>query len=163
MLKPLSRTLSAVAIACLAGCSGIAPNLPGISLGATVHGQVNGVSGSNLRVGLLGSKEAGQTPQELVSAPVTGGAYSLDLPGSPRLDLMSSDSESIPFALEVYQDNNGDGQYDEGDTITQASAANGTFRFFTEDGPPGSYKAGWNLYQNGSYTQTFDTAVNLTA
>lgn len=165
MHKALSRFWVPVAIAALAGCSGVAPDLPGVFApnAPTLHGQVSGVSGAHLRVGLLGSKEAGQAMQELVSAPVTGGSYTLNFPSSPRLDLMSSDNESIPFALTVYQDNNGDGQYDSGDTITDASAVNGTFRFFAADGPAGTYKAGWNLYQNGSYTQSFDTAVNLTA
>lgn len=148
----------------LAGCD--VPVVPGVGTpGPTLTGSVSGVSGSNLRVGLLGAKKAGAQQQELVSTALGGGSYSLKVPNAPTLDLMANDNESILFTLSVYKDNNQNGKFDEGDEVTDASSAKSTLRFFMNDGAPGTYKAGWNVYdpQAGTYSQAFDAAFNLTA
>lgn len=152
------------AMAFLTACD--VPNVPDVAGNGnspTLRGQVTGVTGSDVRVGLLGAKSAGRPLEELVSSAVTDGSYTLRLPPSPRLDLMSGSNanESIGFTLRAYRDVNGNTRYDAGDVLTDAVAESGTFRFFVDDGAPGTYVAGWNLFQNGRYVQTFDTAFNL--
>jgi hypothetical protein len=162
MSRSLTRiALMAPALALLAGCD--VPSVPGISMpGPTLNGQVKGEAGSNLRIGLLGSKSAGQAKREIASSSVgSGGAYTLQLPNSPPLDLMTDANSSVAFTLSAYKDTNSNGKYDTTDEISDAAAQNGTFRFFVDDGPPGSYKSGWNLYKDGQYVQSFNTAFVL--
>lgn len=163
----MSRSLSRFALVLaptlfvLAGCD--VPSVPGISMpGPTINGQVKGSAASALRVGLLGSKSAGTAKREIATAPVSAdGAYSLQLPNSPPLDLMTDANSSVAFTLSAYTDKNGNGKYDSTDELSDAAAQNGTFRFFVDDGPPGSYKSGWNLYKDGQYVQSFNTAFVL--
>jgi hypothetical protein len=147
----------------LAGCD--VPNVPGVGTpGPTINGQVKGTIADNLRVGMLGSKSAGQPKREIASSAVgSSGSYSLQLPNSPPLDLMVNATDSAAFTLSAYVDKNKNGKYDTTDELTEAAAQTGTFRFFLEDGPPGSYKSGWNLYNasTGTYTQSFTTAFVL--
>ena len=137
--------------------------MPGVGTpGPTINGQVKGESADNLRVGLLGAKSAGQAQREIASSAVSSaGSFNLQFPNSPPLDLMSSANESVTFALTAYIDKNANGKYDSTDELSDASPQSGTFRFFVDDGPPGSYKSGWNLYKNGQYVQSFDTAFVL--
>jgi hypothetical protein len=151
-------------LAVLAGCD--VPSVPGIDIpGPTLRGQVKGESASNLRIGMLGEKSAGSGKREVAGAPVSSdGSYSLRLPNSPPLDLMVNANDSIAFTLTAYEDTNKNGAFDSSDTVTDAAAQTGTFRFFVEDGPPGSsQKAGWNLYNSstGMYSQSFETAFVL--
>lgn len=150
-------------LALLAGCD--VPNVPLVGGGGsapTINGQVKGVTGSNVRIGLLGAKSAGQAKREIATSTVgADGSYSLTFPGSPPFDLMVNDNDSVLFSLSAYKDLNSNGRYDTSDELTDAAAQSGTFRFFVEDGPPGSYKSGWNLYQNGQYVQSFSTAFVL--
>ncbi|MFN3431036.1 MAG: hypothetical protein ACK46X_13910 [Candidatus Sericytochromatia bacterium] len=150
-------------LAVLAGCD--VPSVPGIDVpGPTLRGQVKGETSSNLRVGLLGTKTAGAPERELRSAAVgSDGSYTLQLPNSPPLDLMVNANDSVVFTLTAYEDTNKSGSFDPADKVTDAVAQSGRFRFFVEDGPPGSYKSGWNLYNNtsGTYSQSFETAFVL--
>ena len=163
MSRRLSRPMLTLlpALALLAGCD--VPSLPSVGLpGPTLTGTVAGESGSNLRVGLLGTPRAGGDKLELVSSSVSsGGSYRLQLPDTPRMDMMVNDNESVLFTLSAYKDLNGNGRFDASDELTDAAAQAGTFRYFAEDGAPGGYKAGWNLYKDGTYVQSFDTAFVL--
>lgn len=152
----------------------VAPVVAGVGAGLaaggpTLKGQVQKPAGGDeakLRVGLVGSVRAGAPKEELTSAAAVGGQYSLSLPSQPAVKFLEAPSEdrSIVFSLVAYTDANGNGRYDEGsDTLHQASSASGTFRYFAGDGPAGTYKAGWNLFKNGAYTQSFDSvAFNVT-
>lgn len=165
----MSRQLSFRALAIvpmlvlMAGCD--VPNVPlagGGGSAPTINGQVKGVTGTNVRIGLLGAKSAGQAKREIATSTVgADGAYSLTFPGSPPFDLMVNDNDSVLFSLSAYKDLNSNGRYDTTDELTDAAAESGTFRFFVEDGPPGSYKSGWNLFRNGQYVQSFSTAFVL--
>lgn len=150
-------------LAVLAGCD--VPSVPGIDIpGPTLRGQVKAESTSNLRIGMLGAKTAGAPKREVAGTSVgSDGSYTLQLPNSPPLDLMVNANDSVAFTLTAYEDTNKSGDYDSSDTVTDAAAQSGTFRFFVEDGPPGSYKSGWNLYNNtsGTYSQSFETAFVL--
>lgn len=165
----MSRYMSRCAIALvpvlalLAGCD--VPNVPlagGSTSAPAINGQVKGVAGGNVRIGLLGAKSAGQSKREIATTEVgADGSYSLQFPGSPPFDLMVNDNDSVIFTLSAYKDLNDNDRYDTSDELTEVAAQSGTFRFFVDDGPPGSYKAGWNLYQNGQYVQSFSTAFVL--
>lgn len=163
-----SRLVPALAAAALlAGCD--VPNVPvgdlpnfGGGSGPTISGTLSGVqAGSNVRVALLGQARGGAARQELVSTALSGSSYSLQLPASPPLSMMSNDNESFAFSVAAYKDLNSNGRYDTTDEVLEAAADNGTFRFFAEGGPAGSYVEGWNRFENGRYTQNFNTAVNL--
>lgn len=144
----------------LAACD--APTLPGGALGDGPVLSGSAPEAANLRVGLVGRKTPSSPDQELVSTPVTAGRYTLTVPASPRLDFMLNDNESILLTLRAYEDVNANGRYDEGDRLTDAAAVGGTFRYFAEDSPSGAYRAGWNQFRDGTYTQTYSTAFNLT-
>jgi hypothetical protein len=162
-MKPnFSWATAPILLALVAGCN--VPNLPG-TFGAapTLKGQLQGgaTASSNMRVGLLGALQAGQALQELVSAPVNRNSYTLQLPGSPPLSLMiNNETQSIAFTLEAYQDPDNDGHYQSGETTTAVSTM-GSIQFFTSDGGPGGPRSGWNVYQNGTWTQSFNVAFNL--
>ncbi|MFP5503637.1 MAG: hypothetical protein ACLGIN_14195 [Candidatus Sericytochromatia bacterium] len=171
--RPVSRALGilsglTLAVA-LAGCD--VPNvpltdLPGVGGGEakTLTGSLKGVEDTEgVRVGLLGRTGPGKPQMELRSTAVTGNSFNLTLPATPPLDFMVNDNESIVLMLTAYRDDNGNGRFDESDEVLEAAAQSGTVRFFTEDGPPGGYKKGWNLFQNGSYTQNFNIAFDMNA
>lgn len=165
------RTLSTALIALsgaafLAGCDGVPstpllPSNPNLGPGPTITGTVKGVTGTNLRVGLLGAKSAGQTKVEVASAAVTSERFTLQLPAEPGLDKMATDSESILFTLQAYEDKNKNNRFDTGDVETDAVAQGGTFRFFADDTP--TRTAGWYQFKGGQYTKSFDVAFDLSA
>lgn len=142
------------------GCS--VPSVPdlGAAPGPTLRGTVQGASGANLRVGLLGALRAGGQKRELASSSAASGSYTLQVPSTPPLDLMLNDNESVVFTLQAYKDLNGNQKYDATDELSDA-AATGSLRYFDGDGPAGTYKKGWNLFRNGTYAQSFDVAMNL--
>jgi hypothetical protein len=167
MIKRSIPALVAVAAgaALLAGCDGLATSPlisnPNLSPGPTISGSVKGVTATNLRVGLLGAKGAGQSKVEVASSSVAGSNFTLQLPREPGLDKMANDTESLLFTLQAYEDKNSNGRFDSGDTETDAVAASGTFRFFAEDSP--NRTAGWYQFKNGQYTKSFDVAFDLNA
>lgn len=167
-----------VALGCLAatalpGCASLPPGLVaevGSGLAGTttgggpvLKGMVQppaGADATKLRVALLGSLKPGAPQEELVSAPSTAGAYTLTLPAQPAVKFLEAPAEdrSVVFSLVAYTDTNGNGRYDpKEDALHEATTASGTFRYFAADGPSGTYRAGWNLYKNGSYTQGFES------
>ena len=160
-MNPMRRASLVLPILLLVGCTDI-PSVPLVGNAPpppTVSGTVSNASGSALRVGLIG---AGQGGTELVSAPVTGGSYTLTFPASVPLSAMeANETQSIAFSLQVYNDANGNGQYDAGEETGQASSA--AFRFFTSDGPAGQYQKGWNVSQGGAWSQSFNTAYNVSS
>lgn len=163
-VRQFSAVLAVAAgAALLAGCDGV-PSTPlignpNLGPGPTISGTVKNVTGSNLRVGLLGTKTTGQQKLELTSSAVAGSAFTLQLPSEPGLNLMVNDTESITFTLQAYEDKNSNGRFDAGDVETDAGVAGGTFRFFAEDAP--GRQAGWNQYKNGQYTKSIDVAFAL--
>lgn len=137
--------------------------------GPTLQGEVNkpaGSDGAKLRVALVGALRAGAAKEELTSAAAPSGKYSLILPGQPAVKFLEAPAEdrSIVFSLVAYSDTNGNARFDEGvDLLHQGTTATGTFRYFAADGPAGTYKAGWNLFKDGAYTQGFESlAFNVT-
>lgn len=150
--------LVAIATTCaLAGCDTPVGALLGGG-GPTISGTVKGMSGSAVRVGLIGTPRAGAREREIASAATAGGAFLLTLPARPPIDLMEQPDEqrSIVFTLRAYEDSNGNNAFDAGEKLCECSS--GQFRYFSSDGPEGSYRAGWNQFSGGRYTQSFDTA-----
>lgn len=146
----------------LAACE--APTLPGPApsgSGPLLAGAAP--EGAAIRIGLIGRKTPSGADMELVSAPVAAGRYSLSVPAKPRLDFMVDDNESILLTLRAYEDVNGNGRYDSGDRLTDDAAAGATFRYFDTDGPSGAYRAGWNQFRDGAYTQDYSTAFNFSS
>lgn len=130
--------------------------------GPTLQGTVKDMKGEEVRVGLLGSPRAGGRQQEIVSASAKTGSFSLTLPAWPPVELMEQPDEtrSVVFTLRAYSDRNGNSRYDEGETLCECSS--GRFRYFSSDGPAGSYLQGWNrMTDDGRYTQSFTTAFVL--
>jgi hypothetical protein len=159
----LALVAATAALAMLVGCTDVPsfPTTPNIAgSGPTLRGTVKASTTTNLRVGLLGSTKAGGTTRELVGAPASSGSFSMQLPASPPYDMMLDDNQSVVFTLQAYADKNKNAKYDAGEE-TDAAAQNGTVRFFAEDGPAGSYKAGWNVFKDGRYSQSFDLAFNV--
>lgn len=169
MTRPVSRALGilsglTLAVA-LTGCD--VPNVPLTDLpdaigssGPTLQGSLQDVETTGqVRVGLLGATGAGKPSMELRSAAVTGNNFSLTLPAIPPNEFMANDNESFLLMLTAYEDTNGNGRYDTSDEVLEAAAPAGTFRYFADEGP--SYKKGWNLFQNGAYTQSFPTAFEM--
>lgn len=126
--------------------------------GPTISGTVTGMSGSAVRVGLIGTPRANAREREIASTGTAGGAFMITLPGRPPIDLMQQpdESRSIVFTLRAYEDSNGNNAFDAGEKLCECSS--GQFVYFASDGPAGSYKAGWNQLVGGRYTQSFDTA-----
>ena len=157
--------LAASAATWVAGCSdvGAIAGLPGglTGGGPPIRGTVKDMSGPEVRVGVIGSPRAGGKQREIVSTTASAGTFSLSLPASPPVDMMEQPDEtrSVVFTLRAYADANRNQRYDDGETLCECSE--GQFRFFASDGAPGSYKAGWNVFANGKYTQSFTTAFNL--
>lgn len=157
MFRPVTlATVFAVAIA-LTGCDTPVGALIGGG-GPTITGTVKGMAGAAVRVGLIGTPKAGAKEREIASTAASGGSFSLTLPARPPVDLMEQPDEqrSIVFTLRAYEDRNGNGAFDSGEPLCVCSA--GSFRYFSSDGPAGSYRAGWNAFEGGRYSQSFDTA-----
>lgn len=160
----MSRRMVIVAVLSpllLAGC-----DLPVTALvppaGPTVQGTVKDMQGEEVRVGLLGSARAGGRQQEIVSSSAKSGSFTLTLPAWPPVELMEQPDEtrSVVFTLRAYSDRNGNNRYDDGETLCECSS--GRFRYFSSDGPSGSYLQGWNrMTDDGRYTQSFTTAFVL--
>jgi hypothetical protein len=150
-------TLPAAGCTELAAVGGV-PLLLGGGGGPTVSGTVKGMSGSGVRVGILGSSTAGGKQREIASAEVSDGSFTLTLPSRAPVDMMEQPAEtrSVVFTLRAYADADRNGRYDDGETLCECSS--GQFRYFESDGPAGSYKAGWNVVANGRFTQNFSTA-----
>lgn len=129
--------------------------------GPTIRGTVDDMQGASVRVGLIGTPKAGAKPREIATAPTLSGAFALTLPARPPIDLMEQPDElrSIVFTVRAYEDRNGNGAFDDGEPLCACSS--GQFRYFSTDGPDGSYRAGWNAFAGGRYSQSFDTAYNL--
>jgi hypothetical protein len=154
------KTFPLLAVMLLVGCD--VPGVPSFGgAGPTITGSVTKLTGNGIRVSLMGSPAAGAAQREIASTAASGGQFSLTLPGAPPIDLMQQpdESSSIVFTLRAYQDGNSNGKYDSGEQLCDCS--NGQFRYFTSDGPAGSWKAGWNNLAGGRYTQTFTTAFVL--
>ena len=154
----MTRTipLALAATLLLAGCdTPIATVLGGG--GPTISGTVQGMSGAAVRVGLIGTPKAGAREREIASTGTAGGGFVITLPARPPIDLMQqNETRSIVFTLRAYEDANGNNAFDAGEKLCECSS--GQFVFFDSDGPAGSYKAGWNQFSGGRYTQSFDTA-----
>jgi hypothetical protein len=155
-------TLSLVFLS-LSACD--VPSVPGVTTpGLDLAGSLTSTDSSNtvpIRVGLLGTLSGTTNQKELVSSPVTSNSYRLSVPASPSLDFMNGASQSIAFSLKAYKDFNKDGRYNSSDELLTQTVEAGIFRFYLNDGPAGSYKAGWNIYRNGVYSQSFPTAYNF--
>lgn len=153
------KLLPLLTVLALAGCD--VPGVPSFGgAGPTITGSVTKLTGSGIRVSLMGAATAGGAQREIASTAASGGQFSLTLPGSPPIDMMTADeTRSVVFTLKAYQDGNGNGKYDGGEQLCDCS--NGQFTYFTSDGPSGSWKAGWNNLSGGRYTQTFTTAYAL--
>ncbi len=154
----MRRVLALTSVLLISGCA----NLPlaglGLGTGPVLLGQVSGATTSGWRVGLFGAAPA----IELASATVNGGTFSLALPAVPGAAAMEQPAEvqSIVFTLRAYQDTNGNGRFDAGE---RQGTSIGSFRYFATDGPAGTYRAGWNQYRNGIYSQQFDAAFTVSA
>ncbi|MEB3285549.1 MAG: hypothetical protein VKN33_09710 [Candidatus Sericytochromatia bacterium] len=154
--------VSGVAGVCLlGGCnvplSGLLP-----PAGPVIQGSVAEMQGEEVRVGLLGSARAGGRQQEIVSVSARNGSFSLTLPAWPPVELMEQPDEirSVVFTLRAYSDRNGNERFDDGEPLCECAA--GKFRYFSSDGPSGSYLQGWNrLTDDGRYSQSFSTAFVL--
>lgn len=149
------------AVVTLAGCDTPVGAILAGGGGPIVRGTVDDMQGDAVRVGLIGTPRAGAKAREIATAPTTAGTYLLTLPARPPIDLMEQPDElrSIVFTVRAYEDRNGNNAYDDGEPLCTCSS--GQFRYFSSDGPDGSYKAGWNAFSNGRYSQSFDTAYNL--
>ena len=156
-------TILALALAATAALTGCDTPVVGAILGGgpTIRGNVVGMQGAAVRVGLIGTPRAGANAREIATAATAGGAYAITLPARPPIDLMEQPDElrSIVFTIRAYEDRNGNDAYDSGETLCECSS--GQFRYFSTDGPAGSYKAGWNVFAGGRYSQAFDVAYNL--
>ncbi len=157
MFRPVSLALLLAATFAVAGCDTPVGALIG-GAGPTISGTVKGMSGAAVRVGLIGTPRAGAKEREIASAATSGGSFTLTLPARPPIDLMEQPDEqrSIVFSLRAYEDRNANGAFDDGEPLCQCSS--GSFRYFSSEGPAGSYKAGWNTFAGGRYSQSFDTA-----
>jgi hypothetical protein len=160
MTRPFASIAAAAAMLALAGCDTPIAAVIGGS-GPTVRGTVNDMTGAGVRVGLIGTPVAGGKAREIASTAADSGSFSLTFPGSPPLDLMQQPAEdrSIIFTLRAYQDRNGDQAYQDGEPLCDCTS--GQFRYFSSDGPEGSYRAGWNAIVGGRFSQSFDTAYAL--
>lgn len=160
MNRSLSLAAALTAALALTGCDTPVGALIGGG-GPTIRGTVTDMTGDAVRVGLLGTPRAGAKAREIATAPTVGGAYTLTLPARPPIDLMEQPEElrSIVFTLRAYEDRNGNGAYDDGEPLCDCSS--GQFRYFSSDGPAGAYRAGWNTFSGGRYSQSFETAYNL--
>lgn len=160
MFRPVTLAVGLAALLAVAGCdTPIGALIAGG--GPTVTGAVKQMSGASVRVGLIGTPKAGAREREIASTAASGGTFSLSLPARPPIDLMEQPDEqrSIVFTLRAYEDRNGSGTFDAGEPLCECSS--GQFRYFASDGPAGSYRAGWNTFAGGRYTQSFDTAYVL--
>ncbi|GAA5512216.1 hypothetical protein Dcar01_00930 [Deinococcus carri] len=126
----------------------LAAALLGVGSALTVTGSVAGSIPADTRVSGWAVSASGQPVQEIVSAPVSGGTFRLDLPASapgPRaqsaltpqnvswpgvLDpvTVSAPAQTAELKFFVYRDGNGNGQHDEGETLREVgvNAGRGT-------------------------------------